>query len=211
MLYRLLPVENGKDDGLFSALLGALESDNLGWDFVARYASDGENLMYGSKDSVLTRMLEVMPGLFVLKCFRHSFHLVAEHTSKYLSATADQLIHDIYNYFKLSPNRQQALVEFQEFVGIDHDKMLKPCQKRWLSAYQCVNRVLEQWPALQLFFTAECAETKSPAADRILSSLNAPYIKATLQFSAFVLGDLSGNQCYASVQQILVAQTYARS
>ncbi|GFO38100.1 proteinral transcription factor ii-i repeat domain-containing protein 2 [Plakobranchus ocellatus] len=85
MLYRLLPIENGKAKGLFSALMDALEPHNLGWDFVV--ASDGENLMQGSKDSVLTCMMEVMPGLFVLKCFCHNFYLVAEHASKYLSAT----------------------------------------------------------------------------------------------------------------------------
>ena len=44
-----------------------------------------------------------------------------------------------------------------------------------------------------MFFTAaEVAEENSPQAERILSALKSPYIKATLEFSEFVLGDLVG-------------------
>ena len=46
-LYRLLPVENGKADGLFESLKAALEEDGITWDKVVGYASDGENLMQG--------------------------------------------------------------------------------------------------------------------------------------------------------------------
>ena len=52
--------------------------------------------------------------------------------------------------------------------------------------------ILEQWPALELFFVAEVAEANSPHAKRVLSALKSPYIKATLQFSDFVLEDLTG-------------------
>ena len=137
-------------------------------------------------------MKDAAPGLFVLKCYCHTFHLVAEHASKTLSKTAEQLIHDIYNYFKLSPNRQKNLMEFQKFVKVDVHKILKPCQTRLLSVVACVKRILEQWPALELFFVAEVAEANSPHVERVLSALRSPYIKATLEFSEFVLEDLTG-------------------
>ena len=190
--YRLIPVEEGDATGLFNSLKNALEEDDLAWERVTGYASDSENLMQGQNDSVLTRMREAAPELFVLKCYCHTFHLVAEHASKALSKTADQLIHDVYNYFKLSPNRQKSLAEFQHLVEVQEHKILKPCQTRWLSVAQCVQRILEQWPALELFFTAESFENKSPQADRILQGLKSPYVKATLEFSSFVLGDFTG-------------------
>ena len=36
-------------------------------------------------------------------------------------------------------------------------------------------------------------ETKSPQAERILQSLRSPYVKATLEFMDFVLGNLTGS------------------
>ena len=87
----------------------------------------------------------------------------------------------------------KGIIEFQQFVHTDVHKILKPCQTRWLSVSMCVERVLEQWQALELFFTAaEVAEENSPQAERILSALKSPYIKATLEFSEFTPGDLVG-------------------
>ena len=191
-LYSLIPAEEGNADGLFKFLQETLEKYELPWTKVLGYASDGENLMQGCNNSVLTRMQAAAPGLFVLKCYCHTFHLVAEHASKTLSKTAEQLIHDVYNYFKLSPNRQKSLIQFQKFVKVDVHKILKPCRTHWLSVVLCVQRILEQWPALALFFVAEVAEANSPQAERILSALKSPYVKATLGFSKFVLGDLTG-------------------
>ena len=189
--YRLIPVEEGDASGLFDSLNTALAEDELSWEKVTGYASDGENLMQGGNNSVLTRVREAAPGLFVLKCYCHTFHLVAEHACATLSKTANQLIHDVYNYFKLSPNRQKSFEEFQHFVDVEPHKILKPCQTRWLSVLQCVQRILEQWPALDLYFTSEYSETKSPQAERIMNAFKSSYIKATLEFSSYVLGDLN--------------------
>ena len=51
---------------------------------------------------------------------------------------------------------------------------------------------MEQWPALELFFIAEVSETNSPQAERILTALKSPYVKANLDFCDFVLGNLTG-------------------
>ena len=87
-LYRSLPVENGKADGLFESLRVALEG-------VVGYTWHGENFMHGQNNFFLTRMKEVVSDIFVLKCFCHSFHLVAEHACASLLKTAEQLIHNI--------------------------------------------------------------------------------------------------------------------
>lgn len=82
------------------------------------YALGGENLMQGGNNSVLTRIKDATPGLLVLKCYCHTFHLFANHASKTLSKTDDQLIRDVYNYFKLSPNRQKSNEDFQNFEAM---------------------------------------------------------------------------------------------
>ncbi|KAK4320307.1 hypothetical protein Pmani_008813 [Petrolisthes manimaculis] len=190
--YSLIPVEEGHATGLFASLEGTLKKDELPWDKVVGYASDGENLMQGANNSLLTRIKETAPNLFVLKCYCHTFHLVAEHASKVLSKTADQLIHNIYNYFKMSPNRQKSYAEFQKFVDVDTNRILKPSQTRWLSVAQYVDHILEQYPALVLFFTAEASDKSSLQAERILKALNSTYVKATLEFCDYILGDLTG-------------------
>ena len=67
---------------------------------------------------------------------------------------------------------------------------MEPRSTRCLSVHQCIKRVLEQWSALELFFTGEVFDDpKSLQSDRLLKS---PYIKATLEFCDYVLGDLTG-------------------
>ena len=77
--YRLIPVKNRDAAGLFDSLNTVLHEDELSWEKVTGYASDGENLMQGGNNSVLTRVREAVQGLFVLKCYCHTFHLVAKH------------------------------------------------------------------------------------------------------------------------------------
>ena len=177
---------------MFSILEDALMEDGIEWGKVVGYASDGENLMQGANNSFLTRMKAKVPDLYILKCYCHSFHLVASHACQTLSKTAEQLIHDVYNYFANSPNRKKSLEEFQHFVDVEPHKILKPCQTRWLSVATCVSRLLQQWQALELFFTTEAFETKSSQSEKILQALKSPYIKATLQFMEFVLDEFNG-------------------
>ena len=89
-LYRLMPVgKDGGADALFELLKTALQEDGIGWDKVVGYASDGENLMQGKNNSFLTRMKSKAPNLYVLKCYCHSFHLVAGHAGEVLSKSAE--------------------------------------------------------------------------------------------------------------------------
>eukprot|EP00794_Sanderia_malayensis_P001634 gene1634-1812_t len=191
--YRLLLVgKEGGADALFELLATTFAEDEIEWNDVIGYASDGENLMQGRNNSLLTQMKAAVPDLYILKCYCHSFNLVAGHACETLSNTAEQLTHDIYNYFKDSPNRKKIFEEFQHFYDCEPHKILKSCQTRWLSLSQCLTRIISQWPALEYFFTAEIFETKSLQAEKILQHLKLNYIKATFEFIDFVLGDLKG-------------------
>ena len=153
------------------------------------YASDGESLMQGTVHSVMTEIKKEVPDIYILKCYCQSFHLIAEHACKTQSKTAESLVHDVYNYFKTSPNRQNSFSEFQVFTQTEPHKLC-PSQTRWLSLQQCVSRILEQWTALELFFQAEFSEAKNLQSEKILQNLRSPYVKATLEFMDFVLGDI---------------------
>jgi len=73
-LYHLIPVEAGGADSL--SLEKVLEEDGIGREKVIGYASDVENLMQGQNNSMLTRIKNAVPDIYILKHFCHSYHLV---------------------------------------------------------------------------------------------------------------------------------------
>lgn len=115
------------------------------------FAADGANVMMGVNNSLSTLLKQDIPNLFVMKCICHSFHLCASYDCKKLPRSVEDLARDIHNYF-LSPKQSMAFKEFQEFADVKPHKILHPSQTRWLSLHSVVKRLLEQLPALKLFF-----------------------------------------------------------
>jgi len=117
------------------------------------FASDGANTMFGSHHSVKTLLHNDIPHLFVIKCIIcHSLALCASYDSSKLPDVKENLVRDVYTYFKYSFKRQTELKEFQVFVELKPHKLLQPSQTRWLSLHLCVKRILEQYSALKLYF-----------------------------------------------------------
>lgn len=151
-------------------------------------ASDGANVMLGSKNSLMTLLKHDIPSLFVMRCICHSFHLCASYSCEKLPRFVEDVTRDIYNYyFSASPKRIAEYAEFQSFCGIKIHKILHLSQTRWLSVHSVVCRILEQYRALQLFFTDSVANNDILAADNILKKLNDPTTKLFLQFLEFAL------------------------
>ena len=109
-----------------------------------------------------------IPDLFVLRCTCHSFHLCASYACNKLPRSTEDLARDIYHYFQ-SPKQSSSLKEFQEFTNVKPHKMLHPSQTRWLSLHGVVKRLLEQLPALKLFFTIAVLENRLLSAESISS------------------------------------------
>lgn len=90
-----------------------------------------------------------------------------------LPRTAEDLIHDVYNYFSHSAKRQADFEKFQSFAEVE---LLRPCQTRWLSLHACVSRVIEQWEVLTLYFENVSLN------DNLLSSQN----NYEIQFGSYI-------------------------
>lgn len=82
--------------------------------------------------------------------------------------------------------RKSEFQQFQAFVNLKPHKMLQPCQTRWLSLGAAIDRVLEQYEPLKLYFGIESFDGVS-GADEIQISLNNPVTKLYLEFLQFVL------------------------
>lgn len=177
-----IPTANAEN--LYRALIDSLTNRNVPLNNVIGFGSDGCNVMMGDNDSVKTRFIRDFAGIIITKCVCHSAHLCASEACKQLPEGVEQLARDIYNFFKHSDKRLFDFRNFQSFVAVEPHKILKPSQTRWLSLLSVVERILEQWEALRLFFidftTNRAHRARADVRNRavfILEKLNNPFYK----------------------------------
>ena len=183
----LIPLESATAADLYNHIKAVLSEAHIPYlKNMVGFAADGASVMMGVKNSLSTLLKTDIPNLFIMKCICHSFNLCASYACKCLPRWVEDMIRDIHNYF-LSPKQLGILKEFQEFAQTKPHKLLHPCQTRWLSLHSAVKRVLDQLPALILFFTHAVSEDKLLAAETILQKLNDPAAKLYLEFLDFVL------------------------
>lgn len=94
---------------------------------------------------------------------------------------------NVHNYLNNSPKRLIEYKKFQAFCHIKPHKLLYPGQTRWLSLLSVVNRIIEQYPALKLYFTSAVLEDKIMNAQTVLETMSNPFNLLYLQFLGFVL------------------------
>ncbi|XP_051165674.1 uncharacterized protein LOC127284325 [Leptopilina boulardi] len=127
------------------------------------------------------------PNLVVFGCGCHSAHLCASAACLKLPKTVEQFARDVYNYFVNSTKRKQELQEFQIFAEEVVHKILKLSTTRWLSFINVVNRILEQWSPLTLYFQSAVLEDDLHSARPILEALHNPAYKLYFKFLSHAL------------------------
>lgn len=145
--------EGATAKNLFECIINSFKKYEINVNNIIGFGSDGCASMMGKHNSVSTLMKEMFPGIMIVKCICHSLHLCCSQACKSLPRRCEDLARNIYNFFGQSSKRQSQFVEFQNFCSIKVHKILHPSQTRWLSLLEVVNRILEQWEALRLFFT----------------------------------------------------------
>uniref|UniRef100_A0A6P7FRN4 E3 SUMO-protein ligase KIAA1586-like n=1 Tax=Diabrotica virgifera virgifera TaxID=50390 RepID=A0A6P7FRN4_DIAVI len=152
--------KNGEDrqqataEQLFLSIKNSFMEFGIPPENVVGFASDGTNVMMGKHNSVASRFIENYPGIVIMKCICHSAHLCASEACKNFPRKTEDLAKNIYTHFKNSSKRQHDFKQFQMFTNVDIHKILHPSQTRWLSLNEVVNRIIEQWEALRLYFTS---------------------------------------------------------
>ncbi len=134
-----------------------------------------------------------VPHVLAVKCSCHLIHLCSSYACQKLSTSLEDLCRNVYSHFSRSSLRQKEYQQFQEFVEAEPHKLLGLVQTRWLSLELCVTRILEQWNALQLYFTSFVAEKRDPShtMESILPALNNKYLKAQPEFLSTQLHKLN--------------------
>lgn len=174
------------------------------------FGSDGCNAMMGQHNSVMSRFLQQNPGIYISKCICHSLNLCASIASQEIPRRCEDLARDVYSFFKNSPKRKAIFLSFQEFVKVDLHKILSLSGTRWLSMRKVVNRLLEQWHALRLFFVDQIFTERLVVADRILGYLNDPQVKLYFLFLEWVLPKFNKLNAYFQSERCIITKVHQR-
>lgn len=175
---------------LFDALDGALTRQGLSMQSqMIGFAADTTNVMFGDNNGIIAKIREKNPHCIFVKCVCHSVALAVSHACKILPRNLEQLVKDVYNYFSQSSKRQREFLEFQDFTNSEKHKILRHYDIRWLSMHNCVNRILEQWAPLKLFFQGQYLSDKRQhvSCEFLYNSFNDNLILLYLHFLDFVL------------------------
>lgn len=172
---------------LYDLVMHTLHTHNIPLDNLVGFAADGASNLMGGYNSVTSRLKISAPGLCVIKCICHSLHLCASEAAKTLPRNCEDLIRQIYTHFAHSAKRIYEFKEFQAFCKTDPHKILHPCQTRWLSFHKAIERVLEQWQPLKLYFTNRQFEERLTSVDSIVNGLTNRCVYLYYNFLDFAL------------------------
>ena len=116
----------------------------------SRFSSDNCSVMKGRHNSVLTRIRAVQPHVLDIGCIGHLANLCHQQGVKQLPRPVDEMLIDVFYHFNHSAKCKEQYREFLVFCDVEPLKILKHAST--LSLERCVNRFLQQWPALLSYF-----------------------------------------------------------
>ena len=200
--------ENLYQDLMKTFIVNAIPEDNI-----IGFGSDSTNVMQGNQNSLASRFKKNLPGIFILGCVCHSAHNCASHACKELPREVEQLARSIFNYFTHSSKRAREFKEYQEFAKVREHKILYLADTRWLSMRDVVDRILEQWDALRLFFIAEELIDDVLKAEQVSRRLNEPVYKLYFIFLSWILNKMVEFNAYFQSDTVVIHRVhdYVRS
>lgn len=190
---------------LFSSIVNSFMEYGVPLENVVGFASDGTNVMMGQHNSVASRFIQQYPGIVIMKCICHSAHLCASESCKNLPKKCEDLARNIYTHFKNSSKRQHDFQQFQMFTNVDIHKILHPSQTRWLSLNEVVNRIIEQWQALRLYFSSTYLTDRLVATEMIYQDLNDPFMKLYYYFLGWILPKFTNFNSYFQSEHVVIS------
>lgn len=154
----IIPVVRCTADDLFAYLTGFLKEIKLKVDNLIGLGTDGANNLCGEHNSLYSRLRDFLPNLQLVRCVCHSLDNASSKAASCFPANIDFLCREIYNWYKHSTIRQDDFQKIYSLMNINEkdkksSKFIKLCKTRWLCMYNVVNRIRENWPELQAYFS----------------------------------------------------------
>jgi hypothetical protein len=190
-LFDLVEVEDSSSDGLFTAFSKLMTDNAIPFHNIVGFASDNCATMMGSHSGFQAKLRHIIPNVFVIGCVCHSFALCANAASKRLPSWLEAFVKNVCFHFSKSSKRNVQFQLIQDVVQSAKHRVLKLCETRWLSRQAVLERILEQWDALKVFFQSETATDKVDGAGNIFQQMTTVGTKHMLLFVAYVLAKVN--------------------
>lgn len=150
-------------------------------------ATDGATVMAGEFGGVQAKFKQNNINLLFIKCTCHSLHLCTSYACKKLPVTVEKLCRNIFNFFAHSSKRIAEFKEFQDYCSVKSHKILGISSTRWLSLDNVINRIIEQWDALRLYFISCSLEINGIQSTELAESMSSPRFKIYFLFLSYIL------------------------
>lgn len=174
-------------------------------------ASDGANVMIGEKNSFFSHLKSDVPSAICIRCICHSAAIIANKACETLPRSSEDLVRSISSYISGSAKRCKILQDIQEFMELEKTKILHLSTTRWLSRHACIERILQNWDALESFFRLAAFEDKLKSAENILAELQNICTKGYLYFLKYVLHFVNSFNALFQSRNILIHKLYDSS
>lgn len=195
---------------MFTITIDTFRKNNIPLDNIIGFASDNCNTMMGVNNSVASRFRILCPNIIIIGCICHSLHLCASSACRELPRGPEDLARNVYAFFQSSSKRQAELAQFQKFLDLDIHKLLHPSQTRWLSLVAVIQRILEQWDALRLYFDEQWVSHRLRNSETIHISLNDPAIKGYFMFLEWVLPKITTMNTFFQSDKTIITKVYEK-
>lgn len=194
---------------IYQAFVSCLAKHRIPIENIVGVASDGASVMIGRNHSFFKLLQDKVKHIILMRCICHSAALMASTACNQLPRSPEDLLRNIYNYVSGSAKRCAQLQEMQRFFNEKEYKILNLSATRWLSRYECVIRVLENWNVLEHYFIIAMQEDKLKSAELICNELKNIYTKAYLFFLKYSLKTFNAFNALFQSRQPLIHILYA--
>ena len=161
-------------------IVESLQEDSLNPVKLLMLSRDSPNVMKKAS-SLLKEHVEGLgcPLLLEGPCYLHPVHTAFKEALKTLETEIDQLLLNVYGWFKLSTGRRDDMKEVFEEMEEKMEFFLRYVSTRWLTMGPCLVRLVEHWESVKKFFLTTLptppvsqATKKAMKTDRYMSILD---------------------------------------
>ena len=183
-------------DNLTRVVVECFEEHNLKWDNLIQIMSDSCSIMRGIHKGVVSQLKNKYAKhvIDIGGCSLHHVSNACEHGLKELFRyeALESFVQDASSFFSFHVEYAEKLQDLQKALDINEHKILKYCSVRFLSIYPVVNRILEQFQALEKMFIEDIPKydpkiKQQHRFQRITEAIKCKYTLPTLYFIQFSL------------------------
>lgn len=190
---------------LYNLLMKSFEEKDIPLANILGFGCDGASVNIGARNSIASRLKESCSGIIIMRCICHSLHLAASKACEQnIPRSCEDLARNVYNYVQHSAKRIASLAVFQKFLNVAVHKILHPAQTPWLSLLSVVDRMLEQWEPLRLYFIERHMEERTLVAESIFMWLRDPFVKLFYHFLSWVLPKVVTMNAYFQSESVVI-------